>query len=56
MVINKNSKKQSLDLSRFAEMLNGYSAGKDIISGKEIILEEVLPLIPMAPMIIELRK
>jgi glycosidase len=56
VIINKNSKKMNLNLSRFTEMLDGYSAGKDIISGKEITLEEVLPLTPMAPMIIELRK
>lgn len=35
VIINNNEKEQILDLSRFAESLNGVSQGKDIISEKE---------------------
>lgn len=35
IVINNNEKEQTLDLNRFAESLDGVSAGKDAISGKD---------------------
>ena len=38
VVINNNEKEQILDLNRFAESLNGVSAGKDIISGKDFVV------------------
>ena len=38
VVINNNEKEQTFDLSRFAESLDGVSAGKDIISGKDFVV------------------
>ena len=38
VVINNNEKEQTFDLSRFAESLDGASAGKDIISGKDFVV------------------
>ncbi|MDQ0477207.1 glycoside hydrolase family 13 protein [Chryseobacterium sp. MDT2-18] len=35
VIINNNEKEQNLNLSRFAESLDGISKGKDVISGKE---------------------
>ncbi len=34
VAMNKNPTSQQLDLERFAEMLKGYSKGKDVMSGK----------------------
>lgn len=38
VVINNNEKEQTFDLSRFAESLDGVSAGKDAISGKDFVV------------------
>ncbi|MBV2166675.1 MAG: cyclomaltodextrinase C-terminal domain-containing protein, partial [Kaistella sp.] len=38
VVINNNEKEQTLDLNRFTESLDGVSSGKDIISGKEFVV------------------
>ncbi|MBU4537626.1 MAG: glycoside hydrolase family 13 protein [Weeksellaceae bacterium] len=38
VVINNNEKEQTFDLSRFAESLDGVSAGKDVISGKDFLV------------------
>ena len=38
VVINNNEKEQTLDLNRFTESLDGVSAGKDIISGKDFVV------------------
>lgn len=35
VIINNNEEKQTFDLNRFAESLNGVSKGKDVISGRE---------------------
>ncbi len=55
VIINKNESSYNLDLSRFREMLAGKTAGKEIISGKELILDDELLLTPLSPMVIELR-
>src|SRR5690606_3734444 len=36
VVINKNEKDQSFDLKRFAQSINGVTAGTDIISAKQV--------------------
>ena len=38
IVINNNEKEQTLDLNRFTESLDGVSSGKDIISGKDFVV------------------
>ncbi|WP_447951300.1 glycoside hydrolase family 13 protein [Chryseobacterium koreense] len=35
VVLNSSEKEQTLDLSRFSEMLQGISTGKEVITGKE---------------------
>ncbi|PRB04452.1 alpha-amlyase [Chryseobacterium sp. MYb7] len=56
MVINNNEKDQTLDLKRFAESLNGFTKGKEIISGKEISLQNSMNISAKTPLIIELEK
>ncbi|MDQ1095693.1 MULTISPECIES: glycoside hydrolase family 13 protein [Chryseobacterium] len=55
VVLNNNEKEQKLDLKRFAESLNGFSGGKDIISGNEISFQGNLIIPPKSSMIIELK-
>lgn len=55
VIINKNRKTIKLKLDRFSEMLKDRTKGRDLISGKEIILKEELILDPVTPMLIELR-
>lgn len=54
VILNKNIKKYKIDLDRFNSMLDGYSRGKDIISGQEFLLEQEMVLDPMRPYVIEL--
>ena len=54
VVLNKNEKPQELDLSRFAEMLQGVSNGKNIISEETINLTQKLALQPESALVIEL--
>ncbi|MEJ5051624.1 glycoside hydrolase family 13 protein [Chryseobacterium culicis] len=56
VVINNNEKDQTLDLKRFAESLNGFTKGKDIISGKDILLQNSMNIPAKTPLIIELEK
>lgn len=56
VVINNNEKDQPLDLKRFAESLNGFTKGKDIISGKDILLQNSMNIPAKTPLIIELEK
>lgn len=56
VVINNNEKDQTLDLKRFAESLNGFTKGKEIISDKEISLQNSLNIPAKTPLIIELKK
>ncbi|MDH5034114.1 glycoside hydrolase family 13 protein [Chryseobacterium cucumeris] len=56
VAINNNEKDQTLDLKRFAESLNGYTKGKEVISGKEISLQNSMNIPAKTPFIIELEK
>ncbi|PTT40950.1 alpha-amlyase [Chryseobacterium sp. HMWF028] len=56
VVINNNEKDRPLDLKRFAESLNGFTKGKEIISGKEISLQNNMNIPAKTPLIIELEK
>jgi glycosidase len=56
VVINNNEKDQTLDLKRFAESLTGFTQGKEIISGKEIPLQNTMNVPAKTPLIIELKK
>lgn len=56
VVINNNKKDQTLDLKRFAESLNGFTNGKEVISGKEMLLQNSINIPAKTPLIIELKK
>ncbi|MDR6465227.1 glycoside hydrolase family 13 protein [Chryseobacterium sediminis] len=56
VVINNNEKDQTLDLKRFAESLNGFTKGKEVISGNEISLQNSMNIPAKTPFIIELEK
>ncbi|RXM40932.1 alpha-amlyase [Chryseobacterium sp. CH21] len=56
VVINNKEKDQTLDLKRFAESLKGFTKGKEIISGKEISLQNTMNISAKTPLIIELEK
>ena len=57
VVINKNEKDQSFDLKRFAQSLNGVTAGTDIISGKQfqVSTENKLTVSGKSSLILELK-
>ncbi|KAB1231132.1 glycoside hydrolase family 13 protein [Chryseobacterium viscerum] len=56
VVVNNNEKDHTLDLKRFAESLNGFTKGKEVISGKEISLQNSMNIPAKTPLIIELEK
>ncbi|WP_100077316.1 glycoside hydrolase family 13 protein [Chryseobacterium camelliae] len=55
VVLNNNETEQKLDLKRFAESLDGFSGGKDIISGKDISFQGSLSVPAKSSTIIELK-
>jgi glycosidase len=56
VVLNNNEKEQSLDLKRFAESLSNVQNGKEVISGKEISLQNKITIPAKSSLIIELQK
>lgn len=56
VVLNNNVKDQTLDLKHFEESLKGFSKGKEIISGKELILQNGITIPAKTSFIIELEK
>lgn len=54
VVLSKNPKTISLDLSRFAQVLGKSAKGKEIISGKEVSLRGKLKVPARSPMVIEI--
>ena len=54
VILNKNETAQTLNLDRFAEMLDGVNNGKDILSGVTFELKSQLELPAKAPLILEL--
>lgn len=54
VVLNQNKQATSFDLSRFQQMLSGYSSGQDVISGNKVSLDGNLTVPARAPMILEL--
>lgn len=53
VVLSKNKKNVDLELDRFKEILAGAIKGKEIISGKEVMLKNKLNVPAQSPMIIE---
>ncbi|MFZ1677166.1 MAG: glycoside hydrolase family 13 protein [Saprospiraceae bacterium] len=56
VILNKNEKPVLLQLDRFRRMLGDYTKGKEIISGREVGLGDILRLDQRGPYIIELLK
>ncbi|MEG0925958.1 glycoside hydrolase family 13 protein [Chryseobacterium sp.] len=56
VVINNNTKDQTLDLKYFEESLKGFSKGKEVISGKEFMLQNNMTIPAKTSLIIELEK
>jgi len=54
VVINKNKESRKPDLSRFREVLKDYRLGKDVITGKAIILEDGMEVAGETAVVIEL--
>ncbi|MCY0970223.1 glycoside hydrolase family 13 protein [Chryseobacterium wangxinyae] len=54
VVTNSNDKEETLDLKRFSEAIKSSVKGKDVISGKEISLQNSLSVPAKTSMIIEL--
>lgn len=55
VILNSNEKDQVIDLKRFAESLNGFSKGKEIISEMELSLQDTLTIPAKTSMVIELK-
>ncbi|CAA7386934.1 glycoside hydrolase family 13 protein [Chryseobacterium fistulae] len=55
VILNNNEKEEKLDLKHFEESLKGYKEGIDIISDKEIVLQDILTIPAKTSMIIELK-
>jgi glycosidase len=56
VVLNKNQQATQLDLRRFEAHLKNRNTGKDIISGRDVVLKDELNLEPRMPMVIELNE
>lgn len=54
VVLNAQNEPQSLDLSRFSELMEGYQSGYELISDHTFQIEETLEVAPLQSMIIEL--
>ena len=54
VVLNNNEEKQTLKLARFQENLNGTTTGKEILSGKQLPLNDELTINGKTPMVIQL--
>lgn len=54
VILNNNDAEQTIDVKHFAESLNGFSKGKDIISGKEFSVKDNFKIPAKSSMVIEL--
>ena len=55
VVFNRNSEEVSLDLVRFQQGLEGFSAAIEVLTGTTTTLEETLTLAPMGALIFDLK-
>lgn len=53
VILNNNDSEQTIDVKHFAESLNGFSKGKDIISGKEFPVKDNFKIPAKSSMVIE---
>ncbi|MEF8815452.1 MAG: glycoside hydrolase family 13 protein [Salinibacter sp.] len=56
VVLNDADEARTLDLDRFAERIQGHSAGRDVISGETVTLTDTLAVPARTPMVLELRE
>ncbi len=56
VMLNNNNKPVTVDMARFAEDLNGFSKGKDVISGKVLNSLNRIVMPAKSPLIVELMK
>ncbi|ATN04658.1 alpha-amlyase [Chryseobacterium indologenes] len=56
VMLNNNDKDQQVDLKRFEESLQGFSKGKEVMSGKEWLLQNSIVIPARSSLIIELKK
>lgn len=54
--MNTNDKAATIGLSIYAERLNGFHVGSDVVNGKEVTLGDSLHLQPMSNLVLELKK
>ena len=55
IVLNRNSEEVSLDLSRFQQGLEDFSAAIEVWTGETTSLEETLTIAPMGALILDLK-
>ncbi|WP_144282707.1 glycoside hydrolase family 13 protein [Chryseobacterium echinoideorum] len=55
VILNNNNSEQTIDVKHFAESLNNFSKGKDIISGKEFSVKDQFKIPAKSSMVIELK-
>ena len=55
VVLNKTANGQNVDLTRFSELLNKGATAKNIITGKEMILNNNLSVDSKQPLVLEIR-
>ena len=55
VIINNNPEDQKLNLDRFAERINGFSKGKDILTDQQITLQSNIKIKAKTSMVLELK-
>jgi hypothetical protein len=55
ILLNKNTNKVTLDLSRYKEMIPNHFNAKDIVSGKDFSFENTIDIPAKTAMILEIR-
>ena len=55
VILNKNKTETKLDMTRFEEMMGGYSTGKDVISSKIFSLDDDIQLPMNDVLVLELK-
>lgn len=56
VLVNNDPKIQKIDLGRFSQGIKSFTRGKDILSGKQLILENSLTIEGKTSMVIELKR
>lgn len=54
VILNKNTSSYDLELDRFSEILKGKKKGRDIVGGREYMLDDKITLSPLKPYILEI--